>query len=226
MLGPAESDEEAAQGGADGHGYAHDGAEPAEGPAAFLAAEVLLDHAHALWVEQAGADALDEAGDVEGFGGGCEARGDGGDRVDAEADEVDPAAAQQVAGTSRGDEDDAEGQGVAGKDQLDVGFGRAQALLDGGQGHVDDGHADQRHEDRREDHAEDLPAARIFARGIGPRGLDRGLRGAGLRGVLLVAVLLGAQLLDALWFDAFLLELLACAFCVRVLLSHRGVRSP
>src|SRR5699024_7954444 len=87
VLGPAESDEEAAQGGADGHGHAHDGAEPAEGPAAFLAAEVLLDHAHALWVEQAGADALDEAGDVEGFRGGCEARGDGGDRVDAEADE-------------------------------------------------------------------------------------------------------------------------------------------
>src|SRR5699024_11046009 len=139
VLGPAESDEEAAQGGADGHGYAHDGAEPAEGPAAFLAAEVLLDHAHALRVEQASAESVEEAGDVESFRGGCEARGDGGDRVDAEADEVDTAAAEQVAGTSRGDEDDAEGQGVASQDPLDVGFGRTQALLDGGQSHVDDG---------------------------------------------------------------------------------------
>src|SRR5699024_4657747 len=170
VLGPAESDEEAAQGGADGHGYAHDGAEPAEGPAAFLAAEVLLDHAHTLRVEQASADALDEAGDVESLRGGCEPRGDGGDCVDAEADEVDTAAAEQVAGTSCGDEDDAEGQGVAGEYALDVGFGRAQALLDGGQGHVDDGHADQRHEDRREDHAQDLPAAGVLARGNRPGG--------------------------------------------------------
>lgn len=40
------------------------------------------------------------------------------------------------------------------------------------------------------------------------------------------SLLPGAVLLGALLSDAVLFDLLACAFCVRVLLSHRGVRSP
>jgi hypothetical protein len=108
-----DGDEPAAEHGADAHGDADDRAEHAEGATAQLAVEVLLEHAHALRAEQAGADAHDDAGDVEHERIGREPGDEGAEGEDADADDEEPSPAEEVAGPSCGDEEDAEGQRIA-----------------------------------------------------------------------------------------------------------------
>ena len=166
MFGAAESDEQATENRADGHCYADGGAEPAECSVAFLAVEELLNHADALWAQQASADALDEARDIERFCAGCESRGDGATGVHGDADEEEASAAEQVTGAAGGHEDHAECQRISGQHPLHIGAAGAQTVLDGGQRHVDDGHTDQRHEDAGQHDNKDLPPSRVLPEGV------------------------------------------------------------
>jgi hypothetical protein len=118
--------------------------------------EVLLDHAHTLRAEQAGADAHDDAGEVEHERVGREPGDEGSCGEDADADDEESPAAEQVAGATGGDEEDAEGQRVAREHPLDRGVRGADRALHVGEDDVDDRHAQQRHEHRHEHHREDL----------------------------------------------------------------------
>ena len=157
-LGSAELDEQTAQRWTDAHGDPDDAAEGAEGLGPRRAPEVLLDHPDALRVDQAGADPLHEAGSVERQRVRREAGRDRGQREDRDSEDEDPAAPHEVAGPPGGDEDDTEGQRVAGEDPLQARLAGIQTVLDRGQGDVDDAHADEGHEDRDEQDREDPPA--------------------------------------------------------------------
>src|SRR5699024_11063975 len=90
----AHPDEQAAQNRADGHGDADGASEVAERAAALTAAEVLLNHADALWVQQAGPHTLNEACRIERVGVRREAGGHRGEGEDHHADHEHSATAE------------------------------------------------------------------------------------------------------------------------------------
>ena len=85
-----------------------------------------------------GAHAHDDAGDVEDQRVGREPGDEGSEREDADAEDEEPAPAEEVTGTARRDEEHPEGQRVAGEHPLDRRVRGADRALHIGQDDVDD----------------------------------------------------------------------------------------
>ena len=149
-------DEPATEDGPDAHGDADDRAEHPEGATADLAVEVLLEHPHALGAEQTGAQPHDDAGDVEHERVRGQSRDEGPEGEDGHADDEEPTTAEEVAGSTGGDEEYAEGERIAREHPLDRGVRGADRALHAGENDVDDRHTQQRHEHRDEHHRKDL----------------------------------------------------------------------
>jgi hypothetical protein len=105
------------------------------------------------------------------------------------ADQEEAAAAEHVAEPGAGDQEDGEGEGVAGAQPLQGGVAAAEGGLDRGTGDVDDRRVHQVHHVRRDHHREDEPAQRVecgseLRRGGRGGGFGAGRGGEGLAGHL------------------------------------------
>lgn len=160
-------DEQAAEQGAHGRGDADDRAEHAEGPAALAPGEHLLDQGGDLRGDQTARDALHQPGDHQPHAGLGGPAGGGGQGEEGEPRHEDRTAAPRVAQAPGGDEEEPEGESVAGEHPLEVGLGGVQALPDRREGHVDDGDVQQGHEARHQADGQRLPTPGVGAAGVG-----------------------------------------------------------
>ena len=112
MVRSADLNEEASQYRPDSHGDSHGGSKVSKGAATLFPAEVLLDHSHALRVQQSGANTLHKARDVQRMRIRRETCHGGADGVDGDAEEKDASAPHEIAGAPSGDEDHAEGKRI------------------------------------------------------------------------------------------------------------------
>ncbi len=120
---------------------------------------MLLDQGDGLRVQQARADALQDAGDVEQLDVRGQARHQRAEGEDPDADHEHAPTPGRVPCAPGGDQQDREGEGVAGDDPLQRAGVRLEALADRGEGDVDDAHGDQGHEQGCEEAGEQGLAA-------------------------------------------------------------------
>jgi hypothetical protein len=158
-------DEDPAQHGADRDGHPDDAAEQPERATAGRTAEVLLDEARDLGVDEPGAQSHDDAGQVEGQGIASQSRDQRPEPEQHESRDEDPAPAIDVPGAAGRHEHDSERQRIAGQDPLQRRRGGLEGGLDGGEDDIDDRHAQQRQERDDQRHCQD---AALF-RGEGVR---------------------------------------------------------
>ena len=145
--------------------------------------EDLLHQAEALGDHERAEGALERPeGDEHADG---RRRGAGGreEREACRADEKQPAAAEDVAESCAGDQQDGEGQGVAGAQPLDGVGAAAEVAMDGGTGDVDDRGIEQIHDvggqhDGRHDPAQ---AVGLRARGAASAGDGAGMVAVSMR---------------------------------------------
>ena len=111
------------------------------------------------------ADALDEAGSDEHGLAVSRPAGDGSEHEERHAGEEDLLAADEVTQSAGQEEEAAEGDEVGVDDPGQAGLAEAQALLDVGEGHVDDGTVEGVHEHGQADDDQGYPAPAV-ARGV------------------------------------------------------------
>ncbi len=148
---------ELADGGCQSHHHAVD----AEGLGEFrLAGEQRADRAEDLRHQHRRRDALQDAADDQlERRDGKAAEGVGGEEAD-HADEVEPAAAVEVAEAAAGDQEHGVGGGITGDDELQFGGVGADGGMDRRQADVDDEEVDRRQQSADDEDDERQPAPR------------------------------------------------------------------
>ncbi len=158
-------DEQRADDGAGDRGDAGDRAVERRHALALLDGRIHhLHEGQRLRHHQRGRQALQQPRGDQHLAGDGEAAERRGEREAAHADEQDLAVAEDVAEPPAGDEQEREGQLIAGDDPLDGGIAGAELALDGGDADIDDGRIEQVHAEGEQDHPErDGPPARVHA---------------------------------------------------------------